>query len=133
MDGTVIRDIADQLGMAADQAGQFIQEYLPQYASMKVALGISNIALALFFVAMFSIALAVAWRMRCTRVRELKELGESWLFTDSYDCAIVVIVVLLGIAAIAFVFTLLANVPDIVAWSTFPEAKLIDLALKAVG
>lgn len=34
MDSTVIQEIANQLGIAVDDAGAFIQQYLPQYASL---------------------------------------------------------------------------------------------------
>lgn len=35
MDSTVIEEIAEQLGVAADQAGQFIAENLPDFAVLK--------------------------------------------------------------------------------------------------
>ena len=35
MDSTVIEEIAEQLGMAVNQAGQFIAENLPDFAALK--------------------------------------------------------------------------------------------------
>lgn len=35
MDDSVIQEIANQLGMAVDQAGQFIQEQLPNFAALQ--------------------------------------------------------------------------------------------------
>lgn len=35
MDPAVIEEIAEQLGMAADQAGQFVAENLPGFAALK--------------------------------------------------------------------------------------------------
>lgn len=75
MDSTVIQEIANQLGMAVDQAGQFITEHLPEFAGLKVVQIATPfcIAGALFVVsAMTAIISFIVAR------KTLKERKEAW-------------------------------------------------------
>lgn len=144
MDGTVIQEIADQLGMAVDQAGQFVTTYLPDYAALKcmqctVPLAILS-AVALPLVIASLISLAVFLRAYCqerekgiseSRVAWMRgkpdvcEFGSFWVFFWT-GCAAVAMLLALGI-------TLGDLVPQIVGWQSYPEAMLIDQAVKAIG
>lgn len=144
MDGTIIQEIADQLGMAVDQAGQFITTYLPEYAALKcmqctVPLAILSVVTLLLVTASL-VALVVFLRAYCqekekgrseSRVlwtRGKPDVGEFGSFRVFFwtGCAAVAMLLALGI-------TLGDLVPQIVGWQSYPEAMLIDQAVKAIG
>lgn len=144
MDGTVIQEIANQLGMAVDQAGQFVTTYLPDYAALKcmqctVPLAILSVV-TLLLIAASLVALVVFIRAYCqerekgrseSRVRwtrgkpDVSDFGSFWVFFWT-GCSAVVLLVALAI-------TLGQFVPRIVGWQSYPEAMLIDQAIKAMG
>lgn len=152
MDSTVIEEIAKQLGIAVDQAGQFITEQLPAFAAMKamqaaVPLVIVGLLLLLSLVIMgvgayVSFSNARAEKDRFKANREAMELGDRSVVYESnyktsfteYDSCYVFI---FGFVAVCFFLILLMIlsfilVPDLIGWSNYPEAMLIDMALKAV-
>lgn len=150
MDSTVIQEIANQLGMAVDQAWQFITENLPFYAAMKTIpliteLLISWTVFALFFVASI-IALVVCRKERNKRIEEKAEIrkectygsgwysygAEDWICYLSFKAFIALGVIALICLFVATTVTCI-DVPKIIGWSNYPEAMLIDMALKAVG
>lgn len=140
MDSTVIEEIAKQLGMAIDQAGTFIADNLPAYAGMKAVQAAVPLAIAwgLFLlcviVALVSLCLAAHERRKCMAEDELPRWHEvhDW---DNYTGTVIALFAsifgafLLVIAVLVTVFC----APDLIGWQSYPEAMLIDMALKAVG
>lgn len=142
MDSTVIQEIANQLGMAVDQAGQFITEQLPGFATLKVL----QLSVPLYVAAVASIILLVPWIIALYfthKQRKSDAEGKSeyrysnyefsagwsdyspfWVFICFAAANLVAVIVLIALMAV--------NVPQIIGWQNYPEAMLIDMALKAV-
>lgn len=148
MDSTVIQEIANQLGMAVDQAGQFIAEQLPAFAALKAIQAVVPLVLvwALFIVcALVSIIAILICHKQVKAEKKRKESdraeGKSTYYSsyhDEYDdhnswfvffVSGVFALVILMFAIIVTGFT----APDIYGWSNYPEAMLIDMALHAAG
>lgn len=134
MDSTVIEEIAKQLGMAVDQAGQFVASNLPAYAMLKATQSITTVVAAWGIVLVFAIITLVSF-LCLKRVRSKGVKGTYGFNWDGYPQGFV-----MGIAGTICAVSLLivipmtaANVADIVGWQQYPEAMLIDMALKAVG
>lgn len=143
MDSTIIQEIANQLGIAVDQAGQFIVDYLPQYAAMKTVKPILFIAItAIILIASF-IVFAIYNRKAKVDLTERKKAFEEcenhiWSrypsFEDSfYGNVAIVSFCALCVAFLVLIIGLFIAVPSIIGWSNYPEAMLIDMALKAVS
>lgn len=148
MNSTVIQEIANQLGMAVDQAGQFITEQLPAFAALKTMQAVVPLALAwaLFLVcAIVSIVAILTCHKSVKAEKKRKESdraeGKS-VYSPSYHDAYgyydswLVFIVSGALTLIALLSAILVTgftVPDIYGWSNYPEAMLIDMALKAVG
>ena len=144
MDGTIIQEIADQFGMAVDQAGQFITTYLPDYAALKcmqctVPIAILSVVTLLMVIASL-ISLAVflkAYGQEKGKVAEnshvrwmrgkplVDDFGSFWVFSIT-GCVAVVLLIALAI-------TIGNLVPHVIGWQSYPEAMLIDQAVKAIG
>ena len=144
MDGTIIQEIADQLGMAVDQAGKFITTYLPDYAAFKcmqctVPIAIlSVVTLLLVIASLISLAVFikaygqekgkaaenshVRWMRRKPLV---DDFCSFWVFFVT-GCVAVVLLIALAI-------TIGNLVPQVIGWQSYPEAMLIDQAVKAIG
>lgn len=140
MDSTVIQEIANQLGMAVDQAGQFVAEQLPNYAGLKVVQGVVPLAIIGALFLLFAVVSLVALAVCARAIRKDRKEGRttSWLYCDAYDDYMsFVVFALAGIVALFLLFILVMgicfNLADIIGWSNYPEAMLIDMALKAVG
>lgn len=127
MDSTVIQEIANQLGMAVDQAGQFIQEQLPQFAALKAMQNTVPIVATwatfgvLFIIGISATIIFVAFNEK--------------MKPDTEDLIIIVIItsfVLSGIMILVAIATTAFCVPNVIGWSEYPQAMLIDMALKAV-
>lgn len=141
MDKTVIEEIAAQLGMAADQAGELVAEHLPAFAALQtVKLAVPLAVSAVIAVVTAACALH-AWR--CTK-RKLESdnasgTNQRWcsLENEYTDYASFwVFVILAGVsaaAAVVFASGLAIAVPEIIGWSCWPEAQLIDTAISAIG
>lgn len=148
MDSTVIQEIANQLGMAADQAGQFITDQLPAFAGLKamqaaVPLIIVWVLFALCVIVSLS-ALFICYKaMKKEKLRYKKDKEEEKSVykcdykTDLEDYTSGYVFIFAGIAAlVVLVFAIIMTgflAPKIYGWSNYPEAMLIDMALKAVG
>lgn len=152
MDSSVIEEIANQLGMAVDQAGVFITEQLPAFAALKVMQAsvplylwsaLLFIAVIVMIVACLSLKKGVNKEVkRFEEDREALEPNErhkvhlvnyNLELTDYTSFYVVVgaFIVTLFLMVILVVVILLC-VPKIIGWSNYPEAMLIDMALKAV-
>lgn len=133
MDSTLIEEIAKQLGMAVDQAGQFIAENLPAFAWLKVMQATVPLVISWSLVVLCAIvalvALAVIARLRkkgvSRRYNNWSDYDVWWVFV----CAMVAG----AFALIVAVFLTGFLIPELIGWQQYPEAMLIDMALKAVG
>lgn len=139
MDSTVIQEIAKQLGMAVDQAGQFVTEHLPAFAGLKVIQSVVPLVIvwAMFFILLIAALIALTIAVKTRNKDNKDEEKTKWRNRDLDDYISFWVFVYVGIfAAIilvsAVIFTGCA-VPDIIGWSNYPKAMLIDMALKAVG
>lgn len=140
---TVIQEVANQLGIAVNQAGQFIAEYLPAYASLQIMKG-SIVLATIWMGACVLLALAITFFAITFRQRKSDLMGVSEKryslssFTCDFDdyslfwaflfCLVVFIILLVFAAAETCIM-----LPNIIGWQNYPEAMLIDMALKAVG
>lgn len=116
MDSSVIEEIAKQLGMAVDQAGQFITEHLPEFAALKIVQ-----------------ATAPLWVLGIIAIISLAGFVVSFAVVRDIDnpCAFLFLATFLA-SSFAFVLWLILSLAAIIGWSNYPEAMLIDMALKAV-
>lgn len=134
MDSTVIEEIAKQLGMAADQAGQFIAENLPAFAGMRAMQATVPMAVSWGLVGLCLVvalaALAVIAVMRKKGIRGC--YGTDW---SDYSAFCVFVGALLAAVFVAMVAILATGfcLPELIGWQSYPEAMLIDMAIKAVG
>lgn len=142
MDSTVIQEIANQLGMAVDQAGQFVTEQLPGIAALKMwqtSIPLFVIGVA-FLIALIPtiVSIAIAAKQRKSDIKGKAErryssfYSEDWLDYPAFwffiFAAIVTVCIFVGLLCAVAIC-----VPQIIGWSNYPEAMLIDMALKAVG
>ena len=140
MDSTVIEEIAKQLGMAADQAGRFIAENLPNFAAMKTVQCtvplVASWSIVLLCVAVAAASLGLAARERRKRMASEKPAWSrdpsDWEDYTGFWVAIFAAVSGVIVLIIAAIMTC-CIVPDLIGWQQYPEAMLIDMALKAVG
>lgn len=127
MDSTVIQEIANQLGMAVDQAGQFIQEQLPQFAALKAMQNtIPPVGSWSIFAAFLIIGIVFALILKFANIKQ---------DSGTEDICLIVIIASFILAGIMLLISLLITavcVPKVIGWSEYPQAMLIDMALKAV-
>lgn len=140
MDSTVIEEIAEQLGMAADQAGRFVAENLPDFAALKATrCAVPLVAFLSLVVILILVAIASGILLAKAKAKErleyesghIKNLNE-W---DSY-ISFWILVGALGILGIAILFSFLfvpSCITGLIGWQQYPEAMLIDMTLKAIG
>lgn len=117
MDSTVIQEIANQLGIAVDDASAFIQQYLPQYANLHI---FYNIMWMILCVVIACITVKVG-RILFIRDRD-----------DNYgDFCSVIIFICTSIVVICIIIFIIA-VGNAVGWVAFPEARLIDTVFDCI-
>ena len=126
MNETVIQEIANQLGIAADQAGMFIQTYLPQYALLCASKTFVTLGLMLIC----TIVLVII----CKKLYSFLNKNNRY---DSYaydNCSVLFIclVFFTTILGLIFIVSCFVALPDAVSWLIFPEGQLIDMALNAI-
>ena len=131
---TVIEEIAKQLGMAVDQAGKFIETYLPQYAGLKAMQATVPMVVAWSVFALCLIVFIVSGIILLRMAHKEDAGGEINVdialgLTCACGVSGVVGLILLLIAIVGTLFW----VPDIIGWSEYPEGMLIDAALNAVS
>lgn len=140
MDATVIEEISDQLGMAADQAGQFITEHLPDFAALKAMQATAPLVIVwslvalCFAVAAVSILLAAHERRKCMDDDDQPRWHSTHDWENYHGTWVALVAAIAGASALfAAVFLTGFRVPELIGWQQYPEAMLIDMALKAVG
>lgn len=125
MDKTVIQEIANQLGIGVDRAGDFITTYLPQYAALMIWSDVFTLAVLL----LMTVALGIASAKLYKHHKALRA-DDEWSNFDDYAAWTGVVGVLL---AIAFLIAVMLLVPSIIGWACFPEAQLIHQAMGMLG
>lgn len=140
MDPTVIEEIAEQLGMAADQAGQFVAENLPDFAALKATqcavplVAFLSLVVILILVAIVSGVLLAKARAKKRlkyengRIKNLDDWDSNisfWILFGS--------LVILGITILFSFLFVPSCITGLIGWQQYPEAMLIDMALKAIG
>lgn len=118
MDSSIIQEIANQLGVAVDDAGSFIQQYLSQYASLQT---FYNVMAAMFWVICIIVTVVVARKIFIHQVHD----------TDGDFCTVTIVIA--TIIVIVCIGSLVCNVGTAVGWAMFPEATLIDTVFDCVG
>lgn len=140
MDPTVIEEIAEQLGMAADQAGKFIAENLPDFAALKATqCAAPLVAFLSLVVILILVAIASGILLAKARAKQrlkyengrIKDL-DDW---DSYISFWILAgaLVILGIIILSSFLFVPSCITGLIGWQQYPEAMLIDMALKAIG
>ena len=140
MDPTVIEEIAEQLGRAADQAGQLIAENLPDFAALKATqcavplVAFLSLVVILILVARVSGVLLAKARAKKRLKYEngrIKDL-DDW---DTYISFWILVgsLVILGIIILFSFLFVPSCITGLIGWQQYPEAMLIDMALKAIG
>ena len=140
MDPTVIEEIAEQLGMAADQAGQFVAENLPDFAALKATqCAVPLVAFLSLVVILILVAIVSGVQLAKARAKKrlkyengrIKDL-DDW---DSYISFWILVgsLVILGITILFSFLFVPSCITGLIGWQQYPEAMLIDVALKAIG
>lgn len=123
MDSTVIEEIANQLGMAVDDVGTFIQSILPSYAGMQIVNNLIPCILAgvaIVFCVFFMVHL-------------IKD-GKKPFMDRRYEDDIRAILMCVGAALIILsVVVLCFTVSNIIGWAMFPEGKFFDMILNSIS
>lgn len=106
MESTVIEEIAEQLGMAADQAGRFVTEYLPDFAALKATqCAVPLVAFLSFVVILILVAITSGIHLAKAKAKErleresghIKNLNEwdsyisSWILVGALGILIIAI------------------------------------------
>ena len=128
MEPKVIEEIAEQLGMAVGEAAKFIESILPQYAGLQA---MKNGIIAVFALAVFVVCVVVVLKS-VAAIAELKKQELCYYeYSDKSDPFWTAILVACPIGFIGLFFAIAAGV-DALGWALFPDAKLLDMAVKAV-
>ena len=124
MNETVIQEIANQLGIAVDQAGIFIQTYLPQYALLCATKTFVTIGLMLIcLIALFIV---------CKKLYSLLHKDDYCEFHEEIIVLFICLTGLTVLLGLVFILHCFIVLPDAVSWLIFPEGQLIDMALNAI-
>ncbi len=140
MDSIVIEEIAEQLVMAVDQAGQFIAENLPDFAALKAMQCAGPLAAFLVLIAIpILVAIVSGILLAKAKAKErlkyengrIKDLN-GW---ESYISFWILVAALfiLGVVILVSIALVPSYITDLIGWQQYPEAMLIDMALKSIG
>ena len=127
MNEKVIEEIANQLGIAVDQASQFLVQIIPQYAELQMLnYGILAVAALIFVI----IAVVVA-KIGFKEYRECAGSDDIWHCIDDTTWFWVTLTSLTigAVATAAFLYF----TQQVAGWLLFPDAKVVEMALKAIG
>lgn len=117
MDSTVIQEIANQLDMAVDDAGVFIQQCIPQYAGLQV---LYNVMYMILWIVLIVITIVVARKIFVYLQHNM----------DGEFCMIIIICSTIIVALL--IMPLVFSIGNAIGWAMFPEASLIDTVLDCV-
>lgn len=139
MDSSVITEIASQLGMAVESTGQFIEEILPQYATMKIIEGCFALAATLIVLVVALAFVVKAIRSEARHKAEYekdKELRKdsfwgvghySW-YEANFTCALCG-----SLVSVASFITIAISMTATVQWAVTPQAKFFAMVLEKVA
>lgn len=128
MDSTVIQEIANQLGIAADDAGELIQQYLPQYANLQIFYNVMGVIIGAVIIA---ITVVIGRKVFIHKRDSIGKMSCVERITHGCDCTVTIVAsaIIVAIFMIAIVF----DIRNIIGWAVFPEASLIDMVLHSIG
>lgn len=127
MNEKVIEEIANQLGIAVDQASQFLVQIIPQYAELQMLnYGILAVTALIFVI----IAVVVA-KIGFKEYRECAGSDDIWhCINDTTWFWVTLTSLTIGaVATAAFLYF----TQQVAGWLLFPDAKVVEMALKAIG
>lgn len=127
MNEKVIEEIANQLGIAVDQASQFLAQIIPQYAGLQVLnYGIWTVAALILVI----IAVVVA-KIGFKKYKECAGSDDIWhCVNDEKWFRVTLISLTIGaVATVAFLYF----TQQVAGWLLFPDAKVMEMVLSAVG
>lgn len=127
MNEKVIEEIANQLGIAVDQASQFLAQIIPQYAELQVLnYGIWTVAALILVI----IAVVVA-KIGFKKYKECAGSDDIWHCVDDIAWFWVTLISLTigAIATAAFLYF----TQQVAGWLLFPDAKVMEMVLSAIG
>lgn len=128
MDSTVIQEIANQLGIAADDAGELIQQYLPQYANLQIFYNVMGVIISAVIIA---ITVVIGRKVFIHKRDSIGKMScvERIVHGDGCTSTIVISAIIVAI----FMITIVFDIRNIIGWAVFPEASLIDMVLNSIG
>lgn len=129
MNETVIQEIADQLGMAVDQAGVFIQTYLPQYAMIKA---INILIPMLIFTIILIIVYVIMYRSYRSYANNQIERGRTTTFKKYLDDNHYEAFLLVMGCTVMYIICFVLFIPEAIYWIMFPEVQLINDCISAI-
>lgn len=120
MNEKVIEEIANQLGIAVDQASQFLAQIIPQYAGLQVL----NYGIWIVATLILVVVAAVVVKIGFKNFMECEDYDNQmwwWIFCIS---------LLVGaVATVAFLYF----TQQVAGWLLFPYGKVMEMVLSAVG
>lgn len=116
MDSSVIQEIANQLGIAADK----VWEFAPEYGAMMVGSGLVELAVTLGLLVAFVAIAAIAYTK------------ESLFRVTVWDGVFYFSVVMAIVCGALFVVAL-CGVGDMWAWANHPQAMMAKLVISKIG
>lgn len=120
MDSSVIQEIANQLGIAADK----VWEFAPEYGAMMADRAYQNTIIAGIVFAVF-VALAIVLGVKACSYEDEVPDAVMYAFATIFVCALLSGLVLFIVCAV--------NLPDAWAWSHHPQAMLDHTLASKIG
>lgn len=127
MNEKVIEEIANQLGIAVDQASQFLVRIIPQYAELQM-LNYGILAVAALILVIIAVVVA---KIGFKEYRECAGSDDIWhCINDTTWFWVTLTSLTIGaVATAAFLYF----TQQVAGWLLFPDAKVVEMALKAIG
>lgn len=126
MNKDAIDEIAAQLGIATEQAQQYIHDILPQYAAVVVGQKVATLVIiALIAAIFFTVAFLADKASKSENISYSKQSNyeDVWVFATVFS----------GIMLFALVIAVAVDMPQIVGWSISPDAMLVKTIVDSMG
>ena len=134
MDENTINAIADKLGIAVDNVGEFIQTYLPSYAGTHIVGDVFWTALMSFLVIVSLVFMLIAinkheyWNTKyykmdydCGSIERRNASRKDDFWATAKIIGVWAFLIILVVALLVMCYC----IPDLINWSLYPEASLI--------
>lgn len=121
---TLVEQIAEQLGIAADAAGAFVAEQLPGYAALMASYKAIDLAIAGTVAAALIVLICIAGRLVYIDTKDEMDGMKSFVFVICAACI-----------AVVLMFAGLLTAPVICemnGWLNYPEAQFLKEAMELV-